>query len=132
MVPPERVLQSWRAQGVCAHCAAGCQQFVLSNCLALQSSTGKNANLTFEFTVLFFSWEMSLRASSWDCLVWGREWASAASALSTGMHPARPQHGKVGPPGSLWCSLQAGITALWLHWEFTCSALLSAEAAPHQ
>lgn len=99
MVPPERVPQPWR--DVCAPCAAGWQQFVLSNCLALQSSTGKNANLTFEFTVLFFSWEMSLRASSWDCLVWGREWASVASALAMGMHLTGPQHGEVGPPASL-------------------------------
>lgn len=35
--------------------------------MVLPSSPGKYANLTFEFTVLFFSWEMSFRASSWDC-----------------------------------------------------------------
>lgn len=87
--------------GVCAPCAAGWQQFILNDCLALQSSTGKYANLTFEFTVLFFSWEMSLRASSWDCLGSGGEWASVAYALTLGMHPAGPQHRELRPPGSL-------------------------------
>lgn len=30
------------------------------------------------------------------------------------------------------CSLRAGVPALWVRWEFTCSALLSAEAAPNR
>lgn len=95
------VPQPWWAQGVGAPRAAGWQQFIPNGCLALQSSTRKYANLTFAFTVLFFSREMSLRASSWDCLVLGGERASVACAPSLGMHLAGPQRGELGPPGTL-------------------------------
>lgn len=63
MVPPRRVLLG-------SGCLLLPVQQVGSNSkqwLPLQSSTRKYANLTFELTELFFSWEMPLRASSWDC-----------------------------------------------------------------
>lgn len=74
-VPLERIPQPWWAQGAGAPCAAVWQQSISNSCLALLSSTRKYANLTFEFTVLFSSWEMSLWASSWD--LWegsGHQW----------------------------------------------------------
>lgn len=73
--------------------------------MALQSSTGKYANLTFELTVLFFFWEMSLGASSWDRLVSGGQWVSVADALSLGMHLDGPEDGTLGVQGDFGCSL---------------------------
>lgn len=69
--------------------------------MAPQSSARKYANVTFELTVLFFFWEMSLGAPSWDCLVSGGQWVPVAYALSLGMHLDGPEDGVLGVPGSL-------------------------------